>query len=310
MTDRSTVDAPVARPAPPDRRTVRRKGSVGALWSTLRRSPSLVVGMVIFGLLVVLAVLAPVISPYDAFAVDTANTFAAPAGAHWFGTDELGRDLFSRTLFGARASLMTGAFAALGAAAVGVPLGLLAGYFGKVVDAIIMRIVDVQIAIPNIVLALIIIVLAGRGFVSSIVAVGVASIPAFARIVRASTIAIKEEEYVTAVKALGAGHGHTMLRTILPNAWGPIIVQLVITAAVAILLEAALSFLGLGTQPPDPTWGDMLRTGKNFLNNAPHYAILPGVMLTLTVLSLDLMGRGLERLRGGSSTSTEPEARA
>lgn len=301
--DRGPVVAPVRRP--------KRRPPWKVLRETSRRSPSLVWGGAIITVLGMLAIFAPLIAPYDPIAVSPTESFQAPSSAHWFGTDELGRDLFSRTLFGAQTSLLTGFLAAVGAAAVGVPLGLLSGYFGKLVDALIMRAVDIQIAIPNIVIALIIIVLAGRGFMSSIVAVGVASIPAFARIVRASVLSIKESEYVAAVKAMGGGHIHSMLRTILPNSWGPIVVQLVITASVAILLEAALSFLGLGTQPPDPTWGDMLRTGKGFLDNAPYYAILPGVMLTLTVLSLDLVGRGMDKLRGSSgSAPVEPEARA
>ncbi|MGC0144888.1 ABC transporter permease [Pseudactinotalea sp. Z1732] len=278
---------------------------------TARRSPSLLIGGVIIACLGLMAAFAPVLSPFDPLAVNAANAFQPPDAQHWFGTDELGRDLYSRTLYGARASLLTGLFATVGAALVGVPLGLMSGYFGRWADALIMRAIDIQIAVPAILLALIIIVMAGRGFVSSIVAVGIASIPVFARIVRASTMSIKEEEYVSAVKALGAGHIYTMVRTILPNAWGPIIVQMVITASVAILLEAALSFLGLGTQPPTPTWGDALRTGKGFLANAPYYAILPGVMLTMTVLALDLMGRGLQKFREGTAdTPVELEARA
>ncbi len=289
----------------------RRRSPGRVLRDTARRSPSLVIGGTIIAFLSLVAILAPVLAPYDPIALSPADAFEPPSAEHWFGTDELGRDLYSRTLYGARASLLTGLFATLGAAAIGVPLGLLSGYFGKWADALIMRAVDIQIAIPAILMALIIIVLAGRGFVSSIIAVAVASIPAFARIVRASTMSIKEEEYVTAVKALGGGNAYTMLRTILPNAWGPIIVQMVITASVAILLEAALSFLGLGTQPPTPTWGDALRTGKGFLNNAPYYAILPGIMLTLTVLALDLTGRGLQKLREGTAdTHVELEARA
>lgn len=288
----------------------RRRSPWQVVRQTARRSPSLLVGGGVLVLLGLLAALAPLVAPYDPIALSPADSFQAPSAEHWFGTDELGRDIFSRTLFGARVSLLTGLFATLGAAAIGVPLGLVSGYFGRWADALVMRAVDVQVAVPAILLALIIIVLAGRGFVSSIVAVGIASIPAFARIVRASTLAIKQEEYVTAVEALGAGNTYTMLRTILPNSWGPIIVQMVITAAVAILLEAALSFLGLGTQPPTPTWGDMLRTGKGFLNNAPYYAILPGLLLTVTVLSLDLVGRGLQQLREGSGhVPVELEAR-
>lgn len=312
MTTNTTPQAVERSDVPPSVQRPRHRSPWTVLRDTARRSPSLVIGATIIVLLALAALAAPVIAPYDPMALSPADSFRSPSGAHWFGTDELGRDLYARALYGARVSLLTGLLATIGAAAVGVPLGLISGYFGRWADAVIMRAVDIQIAVPAILLALIIIVLAGRGFVSSIVAVGIASIPTFARIVRASTLAIKEEEYVTAVKALGAGNAYTMLRTILPNAWGPIIVQMVITAAVAILLEAALSFLGLGTQPPTPTWGDMLRTGKGYLNNAPYYAILPGLLLTLTVLSLDLVGRGLQKLRddGSASVPMELEARA
>lgn len=290
------TSAPV--PAPERSPGLLRQGS-----QQLRRSPSLTAGLVILGIMVMAAALAPVLTPFGPFDLDPANQFQPPNATHWFGTDELGRDIFTRSLFGARVSLLTGLFAVLGAAAIGVPLGLLSGYYGKTVDAFIMRAIDVQIAVPSILLAMVVILLVGRGFWSTVVAVGIASIPAFARIARASTLAIKEEEYVSAVKALGGGHSYTMLRTILPNAMGPIIVQMVITAAVAVLLEAALSFLGLGTTPPTPSWGDMLRTSKGYLNNAPHYAVLPGVLLTITVVSLDLIGRGLQKLRGSSASA-------
>jgi peptide/nickel transport system permease protein len=293
-----------ASPRPVSATRPRRRSPWRVLADTSRQSPSLVIGGTIILLLALVAALAPVLSPYNPLALDPVKAFQSPSGAHWFGTDELGRDLFSRSLYGARVSLLTGFFATMVATAIGVPLGLVSGYFSRWADAVIMRAVDILVAIPAILLALIIIVLAGRGFFSSVIAVGVASIPAFARIVRASTLSIKEEEYVTAVKALGGRHGYTMLRTILPNAWGPIIVQMVVTAAVAILLEAALSFLGLGTQPPTPSWGDTLRTGKGFLNNAPYYAVLPGILLTITVLSLDLVGRGLQKTREGSGRAS------
>lgn len=291
--------------------TAQRRSRVVVLLRELRRSPTLAIGVGILVALSVVAALAPVLAPYDPQALSPRDAFNAPSPTHWFGTDELGRDILSRSLYGARISLMTGVLATIGAALVGVPLGLIAGYFGRIVDTLIMRAIDIQIAVPAILLAMVIIVIVGRSFVSTIIAVGIASIPAFARITRASTLALKEEEYVAGVKALGGGHSYTMLRTILPNAMGPIIVQMVITAAVAVLLEAALSFLGLGTQPPTPSWGDMLRTGKGFLNEAPWYAVLPGVMLTVTVLALDLMGRGLQQLRGSSaSAASEMEARA
>lgn len=282
----------------------RRRGPIGFIVSTFRRSPSLVVGTTIILVLTVLAALAPVLSPYEPEALDPLQRFLPPSADHFFGTDELGRDIWTRSLYGARVSLSTAFFAVLIAMALGVPLGLLSGYFGKWTDAVIMRYVDMQIAIPGILLAMMIILFVGRGYYALVVAIGIGAIPQFSRIVRASTLSIQEEEYVAAVKALGAGHVYTMLRTILPNAMGPIIVQAVITAAVAVLLEASLSFLGLGTVPPTPSWGAMLQTGKGYMHEAAHYSIMPGVLLTVTIVALDLMGRGLQRLRGSSASAT------
>ena len=297
-----------ASPVPP---SGQRRGPIGLLRSTFRRSPSLVIGSVVLLILGILAVLAPVLSPYDPVALNPLDRFLPPSSLHWFGTDELGRDIWSRSLFGARVSLSTAGLAVLIGMVLGVPLGLISGYFGKWSDAIIMRYVDVQIAVPGILLAMMIILFVGRGFFALVVAIGIGSIPNFSRIVRASTLSIQEEEYVSAVKALGAGHSYTMLRTILPNAMGPIIVQAVITAAVAVLLEASLSFLGLGTVPPTPSWGAMLQTGKGYMNEAPHYSIMPGILLTVTIVALDLVGRGMQRLRGSSASATaELEGRA
>jgi peptide/nickel transport system permease protein len=295
-------------PPPP---SGRRRNPIEFVVTTFRRSPSLVIGSSIILLLSILALLAPVLSPYTPVELNPLNRFLPPSLDHYFGTDELGRDIWTRSLYGARVSLSTAFFAVLIGMSIGVPLGLISGYFGKWSDALIMRYVDVQIAIPGILLAMMIILFVGRGFFALVVAIGIGSIPNFSRIVRASTLSIQEEEYVSAVKALGAGHLYTMLRTILPNAMGPIIVQAVITAAVAVLLEASLSFLGLGTVPPTPSWGAMLQAGKGYMNEAPHYSIMPGILLTISIIALDLMGRGLQRLRGSSASATaELEGRA
>lgn len=298
LVEASEVPEPLGNGGPP-----RRRGPVRRLLSSFRRSPSLGVGVGMLLVLSLLAILAPVLTPFGPLELDPAQRFTPPSLEHLFGTDELGRDIFTRSLYGARVSLLTGLLAVLVAASIGVPLGLISGFYGKAADALIMRTIDVQLAVPGILLAMVIILLVGRGFFATVIAIGIATVPHFARIVRASTLSIQEEEYVTAVKALGGGNAYTMLRTILPNAMGPIIVQMVITAAVAILLEAALSFLGLGTVPPTPSWGDMLRTGKGFLHEAPYYAVMPGVMLTVTVVALDLMGRGMQGLRESSESA-------
>jgi peptide/nickel transport system permease protein len=286
---------------PPQKRG---RGPVQFIVSTYRRSPSLVIGTTIIIILILLAAFAPLLTSYSPIDLDVANRLQSPSAEHYFGTDELGRDIWTRSLYGARISLSTAFFATMIAMTIGVPLGLISGYFGGWTDAITMRYVDVQIAVPGILLAMMIILFIGQGFFALVVAIGIGSVPSFARIVRASTLSIQSDEYVSAVKAMGGGHTYTMFRTILPNSMGPIIVQMVITAAVAVLLEAALSFLGLGTVPPTPSWGAMLQSGKSYLNEAPYYAVMPGIMLTVTVVGLDLIGRGLQKVRGSSASAS------
>lgn len=282
----------------------RRRGPLRYFRDLYRRSPSLVIGGAVVFVLTALAVFAPLLTPYTPTELNPVDRFLPPSAEHFFGTDELGRDLWTRSLYGARVSLSTAVFATLIAMTIGVPLGLFSGYFGKWVDAITMRYIDLQIAVPGILLAMMVILFVGQGFIGLTVAIGIGATPNFARIVRASTLSIQEDEYVAAVKAMGAGHSYTMFRTILPNAMGPIIVQAVITAAVAVLLEAALSFLGLGTVPPTPSWGSMLQIGKGYMHQAPYYAVMPGIMLTVSVLALDLLGRGLQKVRGSSASAT------
>jgi ABC-type dipeptide/oligopeptide/nickel transport system permease subunit len=227
------------------------------------------------------------------------NVLAAlqpPSAAHWFGTDELGRDIMARVIYGARTSLTTAAGAVLVAATIGIPMGLIAGYFGGWRDTVMMRLVDVLLALPGILFAMAIIAVLGRSQMAALVAVGITGIPNFARITRAQVLSLRSRDFVTAVEAFGAGSGYTMFRTVLPNAWSPILVQAIVLASLAILLEAALAFLGIGVPPPTPSWGEMLRTGKNYLHEAPHYAILPGVALTLTILAFDTLGRALSRV--------------
>ena len=237
--------------------------------------------------------LAPVIPGIDPLGQDLTSTLEPPSGEHWFGTDELGRDLMSRTIHGARISLLTAAGAVVLAAVLGVPIGLVAGFFGGWRDAVLMRGVDVLLALPGILFAMALIAVLGRSQAAALVAVGITGIPGFARITRAQVLALRRRDFVLAVEALGGTAGYTMFRTVLPNAWSPILVQAVILSSVAILLEAALSFLGVGIPPPAPSWGDMLRTGKGFLYEAPYYAVLPGLVLTLTILALDTLGRAL-----------------
>jgi peptide/nickel transport system permease protein/oligopeptide transport system permease protein len=176
---------------------------------------------------------------------------------------------------------------------VGIPIGLVAGFFGGWRDAVLMRAVDVLLALPGILFAMAMIAVLGRSQTAALVAVGVTGIPSFARVTRAQVLSLRKRDFVTAVEAFGGTSTYNMFRTILPNAWSPILVQVVVLASVAILLEAALAFLGVGIPPPTPSWGEMLRTGKSFLYEAPYYAVLPGLVLTLTILSFDSLGRSL-----------------
>ncbi len=231
--------------------------------------------------------------PFDPLTQDFAAVLQGPNTVHWFGTDELGRDILARVVYGGRTSLVTSAAAVSIAAVVGIPIGLVAGFFGGWRDAVLMRFIDVLLSLPGILFAMALIAVLGRSQMAALVAVGITGIPSFARITRAKVLSLRKQDFVTAVEALGGSSGYNMFRTVLPNSWSPILVQVVILSSVAILIEASLAFLGVGIPPPTPSWGEMLRTGKSFLHDAPTYAVLPGLALTLTILSLDTLGRRL-----------------
>lgn len=234
--------------------------------------------------------------PIDPFKQDFVMMLEGPSAAHWFGADELGRDILARVIYGARTSLVTAAGAVAIAAVIGVPMGLVAGFFGGWRDAVLMRIVDVMMALPAILFAMALIAVFGRSQGAALLAVGLTGVPGFARIVRAQVLTLRRRDFVVAVEAFGGTSGYNMFRTILPNSWSQILVQVVVLSSVAILLEAALAFLGVGVPPPTPSWGEMLRTGKSYLYEAPYYAVLPGIALTLTILAFDTIGRGLARI--------------
>jgi peptide/nickel transport system permease protein len=234
--------------------------------------------------------------PIDPLDQDLGSALEGPTAAHWFGADELGRDIMARVIYGARTSLLTAAGAVMIAASIGVPIGLASGFFGGWRDALLMRGVDVLMALPGILFAMALIAVLGRSQTAALVAVGITGIPSFARVTRAQVLSLRKRDFVTAVEAFGGSSSYNMFRTVLPNSWSPILVQIVVLSSVAILLEAALAFLGVGIPPPTPSWGEMLRTGKEFLHEAPYYAVLPGLVLTLTILSFDTIGRTLTTL--------------
>ncbi len=261
-----------------------------------QRRGLLVAGVTIVGLMSVLALLAPWIVPYDPTVLDVDRLLSPPSTAHWFGTDALGRDVFSRMLAGARVSLWVG-FVAVGlAVAIGLALGLMAGYFGGLVDEIVMRGVDVMLCFPSFFLILAVIAFLEPSLTNIMVVIGLTSWMGVARLVRAETLSLRERDFVIAAKIAGAGSLRILLVHILPNAIAPVLVSATLGVAGAILTESALSFLGLGVQPPVPSWGNMLMEGKEVLEVAPWLSIFPGLAILVTVLGYNLLGESLRDL--------------
>jgi peptide/nickel transport system permease protein len=254
---------------------------------------TLVLGTAITAAIVLVALLSLVYTPRDPLQMDIAARLQPPSVAHPLGTDQFGRDLLARVMRGAAASLLVGGISVGIAVGVGVSLGVLAGYFGGWLDEALMRLMDALYGFPPVLSALLIAAVFGPGIVMSMVAVGAASTPIFARLTRGSFLALREREFVVAARALGAADGAIIGRHILPNTLSPLIVQATITFPVAILAEAALSYLGLGTQPPQPSWGLMLRDAQNFLLLSPWFALFPGSAIAVAVLGFNLLGDGL-----------------
>jgi len=250
-------------------------------------------GLVVLGILVIVGIFGEAIAPYGLNDIDIANRLSGPSSAHWFGTDDLGRDTLSRVIIAARVSLQVGFIAVGFALVVGVPIGLAAGYYRGVVDSILMRMMDVLFSFPAILLAIAILAVLGPGIGNAMIAIGLVYTPIFARITRGSVLVVSEEVYIRAARSLGAGDGRILLRHILPNVAAPIIVQTTLSLAFAILSEAALSFLGLGVQPPNPAWGRMLAEGRDFFSQNPWMGIFPGLAILLTVMAFNFVGDGL-----------------
>ena len=252
-----------------------------------------VIGLVVIATFILLALLAPWIVPYDPIATSWALVRKAPSAQHWFGTDELGRDVASRVIYGARASLVAGAISVTIALSIGVPFGLLAGYRGGFVDALISRITDAMLACPFLILAIALAAFLGPSLRNAMIAIGISTTPVFIRLTRGQTLSVKVEDYVEAARAIGNPPWRIALFHILPNILPALLVQATLSIAAAIIAEAALSFLGLGQQPPSPSWGSMLNAAQRFLTNAPWMAIWPGLAIFLVVLSFNLIGDGL-----------------
>jgi peptide/nickel transport system permease protein len=261
------------------RRLFKRKGAVA--------------GLVVISIFILLALFAPLVSPYEPIATSWSLVRKPPSALHWFGTDDLGRDVLARVIYGARASLLAGAISVTIALSIGVPLGLLSGYRGGFVDALISRITDAMLACPFLILAIALSAFLGPSLGNAMIAIGVSATPIFIRLTRGQVMAVKVEDYVEAARAMGNPPWRIALFHILPNILPALLVQATLSIAAAIIAEAALSFLGLGQQPPAPSWGSMLNAAQRFLTNAPWMAIWPGLAIFVVVLSLNLVGDGL-----------------
>jgi peptide/nickel transport system permease protein len=263
-----------------------------ALRRLVRRRAALI-GLAVVVLFVALAVAAPIVAPYDPLATDWRAVRKPPSAHHLFGTDELGRDVLARVIWGARASLMAGLVSVSIALAVAVPLGLVSGYLGGLVDGLVMRIIDAMLAIPFLILAIALAAFLGPNLSNAMIAIGVVQTPIFTRLTRGQVLAVKHEDYIEAARAVGNPHRRILLRHILPNILAPIVVQATLAIAAAVIAEASLSFLGLGQQPPTPSWGSMLNTASHFLSQAPWMAMWPGLAIFSLVLSFNVLGDGL-----------------
>lgn len=279
-----------------EQRTVDReptRGRFRVFRRRLTRNRAALVGGVVFVMVVLSAVLAPIVAPYQPDALDFTAMLAPPGPAHLFGTDEQGRDLLARVLYGGRISLSMGFVAVAIAAGIGVALGLVAGYYEGSIGSLIMRAMDVMLAFPGILLALAVVSMLGPGITPVMVAVGIASIPQFTRVTQSSALATKEVEYVLGARAVGSSPTRIVVRHILPNIFAPIMVLITTGLAATLITGAALSFLGLGAQPPTAEWGNMLANGRVYLETAPWITIFPGLAIMVTVMAINLFGDGL-----------------
>ncbi|MGE0725315.1 MAG: ABC transporter permease [Alphaproteobacteria bacterium] len=280
--------APIAAPAPGEEARDRFRA-----WRRLKRRKAAMVGLVVVVAFIAVALLAPWIAPYDPLKTNFLLVRKPPSGLHWMGTDEIGRDVLSRVVWGARASLLAGVVSVAIALSIGVPLGLLSGYAKGWVDGLIMRVTDGLLACPALILAIAMAAFLGPSLVNAMIAIGITATPIFIRLTRGQVLAVTVEDYVEAARALGNPHLRIAVRHVLPNVVPPILVQATLAMAAAIIAEAALSFLGLGQQPPEPSWGSMLNVARNFIGQAPWMSWWPGLAIVTVVLAFNLLGDGL-----------------
>ncbi|MFJ2045789.1 peptide/nickel transport system permease protein [Paenibacillus sp. ov031] len=279
--------------APIDAASAPASGPWREAWRTFRKNRLALAGLIIIVFFILLAFAAPYIAPYDYKEQVLADRLQAPSAEHWFGTDDLGRDVFSRVLHGARISLWVGFFSVIGSIIAGALLGLIAGYYGKWADMLISRLFDILLAFPAILLAIAIVAILGPSLQNALLAIAIVNIPTYGRLVRSRVLSLRQEEFITSARTLGAGNMRILFRHILPNSLTPLIVQGTLGIGTAIIEAAALGFLGMGAQPPDPEWGKMLSDSRQFLQKAPWTLIFPGLSIMFTVLGFNLLGDGL-----------------
>jgi peptide/nickel transport system permease protein len=273
-----------------------RAPSTVGLRDRLRGHEAFLAGLAIVCLLAGISILAPVLAPHDPTAIHASDGLAAPSSTYLLGTDNLGRDILSRIIYAARTSLLVALGSVLVAGVIGVPLGLIAGYAGGKIDSVIMRVLDAILAFPVILLAILVVATLGTQTINLILTIGFVFIPYFTRLVRGNVLTLKEREFVTASRASGADDRYLVTRVILPNILSPIVVQASLTMSLAVLIEAALSFLGLGVQEPTPAWGSMLQNSQLYLREAPWFVFSPGLCIFFSVLAFNLIGDGLRDL--------------
>jgi peptide/nickel transport system permease protein len=262
-------------------------------WKSFKKNKAALLGLGIVCFFIIIAVLANIIAPHGYANVNLANKHLPPSSNHWFGTDEFGRDIFTRVVYGARISLWVGFLSVAGSSVIGSFLGMIAAFYGKWVDMIISRVFDILLAFPSILLAIAVVAMLGPSLKNALIAIAIINIPSFGRLVRSRVLSIKEEEYISAARAIGMKDGRILLHHILPNSLAPIIVQGSLAIATAIIEAAGLGYLGMGAQPPTPEWGKMLSDSKDFIIQAPWTVIFPGAAIMLTVLGFNLIGDGL-----------------
>ncbi|PLS17770.1 peptide ABC transporter permease [Bacillus sp. M6-12] len=262
-------------------------------WKSFKKNKLAIAGLSIVSFFILLAIFADLIAPYEYADVKLGDKHLSPSGEHWFGTDEFGRDILSRIIYGSRISLWVGFLSVAGSVVIGSFLGIVAGYYGKWIDTIISRIFDIILAFPSILLAIAVVSVLGPSLRNALIAIAIINVPTFGRLLRSRVLTVKEEEYITAAKAIGMTDFRILTQHILPNSMAPIIVQGTLAIATAIIECAALGFLGLGAQPPTPEWGKMLSDSRIFILEAPWTVLFPGLAIMLTVLGFNLMGDGL-----------------